>query len=904
VGHARHARRADQHAVTAPSGVPGRRTDLPTGTVTFLFSDIEGSTRLVQEVGPDVFRATLEDHHRLLRDVFSAHGGVERGTQGDSFAVIFREGPAAVAAAVAAQRALSEHAWPPGVTVRVRIGLHTGLGLAGGDDYVGVDIHRAARIAALAHGGQTLISDATRALVERDLPAGASLRDLGVHRLRDMAYPERLFEVALNGMSSAGSLRANPAGNLPPALTALVGRSRELDEVPRLQQANRLVTIIGPGGIGKTSLALELARQVASEYPDGAWLARLEAIVDSALFDTAVVDALGIPDAGARTPAARLEDHLADRALLLILDNLEQLPGVGRRAVELLGIAPGLRILATSRAPLGVTVEQIYPMEPLAIDADGLATPDAVRLFVERARRARPGYTPDAADEAAVAEICRRVDGLPLGIELAAAQVRILPPRAILDRLERRLELPAPGAADLPARHRTLRDTVSWSYDLLGPAARTVLGGLSVFVGGTRLDEAEAALRDGSGRDLDVLSALTSLNDHSLILPRSGIDGPRFAMLDTIQSFAREKLEASGQVGHARARHAAAYLALAEAEAAHLPGRDQAVRLRRLTEDHDNLRAAVAWTIDARDPETGLRFAAALWRFWQQRGHLAEAHAALPELLAIPGAERDDGLRMRAVEAVGGIAYWRGEMAEANAAYEEQVRIARAIGDRLGEADGSFNLAHSLSVDGNGDATTAMLTIAGDSYDELGDERGRARVAWAISAGGLMVGGDIVPPGPESVDALRAMHERFEALDDFLYAELCVGSIAWVHLVLGDLREAARWGGRAMRTSWQAGSVADTTFSLRAAAIVAAEAGRWQDAATLLGAYEQFERRFAVRPPVILEVVTGRADPRAVSSKHLGDAAFDAAAGNGRAMSFDEAVDYALRVVDGITRGA
>ncbi|HEU0236028.1 MAG TPA: adenylate/guanylate cyclase domain-containing protein [Candidatus Limnocylindrales bacterium] len=892
--------------MTTTSGVPGRRPDLPTGTVTFLFSDIEASTRLVQEVGPDVFRATLEDHHRVMRTAFSANGGVERGTQGDSFAVIFREGPAAVAAAVAAQRALADHAWPPGASVRVRIGLHTGLGIAGGDDYVGVDIHRAARIAGLAQGGQTLVSDATRALVERDLPPGTSLRDLGVHRLRDMTHPERLFEIVVPGISPvAGSLRAAPAGNVPPALTALVGRGHDLDELTRLLEASRLVTIIGPGGIGKTTLALELARRVAADHPDGAWLARLDAVSDGALFDTTVVDALGIPDAGTRTPAARLEDHLANRALLLVLDNLEQLPGVGRRIVDLLGVAPGVRVLATSRGPLGVSAEQIYPLEPLAIENDEHGTPDAVRLFIERARRARPAYAPDAADEAAIAAICRRVDGLPLGIELAAAQVRILPMRAILDRLERRLDLPTPGAADLPARHRTLRDTVAWSYELLDPAARGVLRRLAVFEGGSRLDEVERAVGGGVGGavggapdgDADVLSSLTALNDHSLIVPRSGVDGPRFAMLDTIRSFAGERLEESGEGEDARSRHAVAYLALAEAEAVHLPGREQAVRLERLTEDHDNLRAAVAWSIEAGDAEMGLRFAASLWRFWQLRGHLAEAHAVMPRLLGIPGAERDDVLRLRAIEAAGGIAYWRGEIAEARAHYETQMRIARSIGDRLGEADGAFNLAHAISVGGEGDAAAALLGRAGDLYADLGHERGQARVAWARSAGGLINGETGFNLGPEALDVLTAMHARFEALDDFLYAELCVGSIAWVNLVLGNIVEAARWGGRAMRTSWQAGSVSDTTFSLRAAAIVAAETERWQEAATLLGAYEEFERRFAVRPPVILEVVTGRADPSTVARAHLGDAGFSAAAEFGRAMSFDEAVEYALDMI-------
>jgi len=887
--------------VTGVSSVAGRRRDLPTGTVTFLFSDIEGSTRLVQEVGPDVFRAVLEDHNRLLRGAFSAHGGVERGTQGDSFAVIFREGPAAVAAAVEAQRALAGHAWPARASVRVRIGLHTGIGVAGGDDYVGVDIHRAARIAGLANGGQTLLSDSTRSLVARDLPSGTWLRDLGMHRLRDLAHPEQVFELVVDGVSPTVGLRAASApGNLPPALGALVGRDRELAQVERHLEAGRLVTITGPGGIGKTSLAIALARRVAARFPNGTWLVRLESVTDPGLVDASVVDALGIRDAGMRTPRDRLEDFLREATLVLVLDNLEQLPTIGTRVVELLQVSPGIRVVATSRAPLGVMAEQVYPIPPLALEPTDWAEADAARLFTERARRARPDYAPDRAEQAAIAAICRRVDGLPLGIELAAAQIRLLPARTIQDRIERSLDLPAAAPADLPSRHRTLRDTVAWSYELLDAPARSALARLSVTVGGFRLEEAEAIGRSAAGDEPDMLAAIATLSDHSLLMPRPGVDGPRFAMLDTIRSFATERLESSGERRDVQRRHALAYLALAEAEASRIPGRDQAVRLVRLTEDHDNLRAAVAWAIETAEADIGLRFAAALWRFWQLRGHLAEAHEVVPALLSIPGAQRDDAQRLRAMEAAGGIEYWRGDMHAATLAYREQVRIGQAVGDGSGEADGWFNLAHTLNVQGQFSDGASAIDRSAELYARRDDERGLARAAWAGAATAVVaepVGGAW---DPAVVDVLDEQRRKFEALDDFLYAELCAATLAWVNLALGNLREAARWGSRTLRGAWEAGDVSSSTFTLRAASVLAASTRQWVEAATLAGAADEYERRYAVQPPMILDAIIGGDDTKQLARDNLGTEGFDAAVEAGHLMTIDEAVDYALRFIDSV----
>ena len=474
---------------------------LPTGTVTFLFTDIEGSTRLLQQLG-DAYPEVLSEHHRLLRGAVESAGGVAIGSEGDSLFASFARAPSGLAAAVAAQLALAAQEWPDGAAVRVRMGLHTGEALVRDGTYVGLDVHRAARIAAVGHGGQVLLSDTTRALVEQALPAGGELRDLGQHRLKDLAQPERIFETVIAGLPSTfpplRSLDATP-NNLPTQMTSFVGRAREVAEATRLLATTRLLTLTGPGGTGKTRLSLQVAAEAASDYPDGVFFVPLGPLDDAGVVAPAIVQALGMREAVNQPPVDRLSEYLRDRRLLLVLDNFEQVQEAAALVGELLRSSPGLRAVVTSRSPLHIYGEQEYAVPPLGLPVAGadpdpveIARYESVALFVERAAAVNPGFRLTAANAAIVAEICALLDGLPLAIELAAARTRLLPPQALLARLGQRLDTLSSGSRDLPERQQTLRGAIAWSYDLLDGKARQLFACFSVFVGGADLAAAEA----------------------------------------------------------------------------------------------------------------------------------------------------------------------------------------------------------------------------------------------------------------------------------------------------------------------------------------------------------------------------------------------------------------------------
>ena len=464
-------------------------------------------------------------------------------------------------------------------------------------------------------------------------------------------------------------------------MTSFVGRVRELDELAAILDDARLVTLTGPGGTGKSSLAVELASRVAGRFADGCWFIPLDGVADADLVPAAIAATVGLV-ADPTSARERLPAYLADQSLLLVLDNVEQVRSIAPFLQDLLRESPDVRIVATSRAPLQVSAEQEYPVLPLPLpdsneDLASAGGSDCVQLFVERARPVQLGFHLTTENVAAVSGICTRLDGLPLGIELAAGRVGLLAPAAIAERIGRQLDLPGSAPRDLPERQRTMHSTIAWSHDLLREPSRRLFARLAVFAGGCRLEEAEAVCGSFDDVGIDTLEGLSSLVEESLVQTSIGPDGPRFGLLETIRFFASERLAEAGEVDVVRRRHALAYLALAEASTAHVPGRDQVGWLARLSADQDNLRAAVRWAIDTGDAEIGLRLLTAQWRFWQLAGHIDEGLAASSEILGIPGADRPTIWRLRGLDAVGGLHYWHGDAVRAGQLYAEQLSSPR-----------------------------------------------------------------------------------------------------------------------------------------------------------------------------------------------------------------------------------
>ena len=717
-------------------------TDLPTGTVTFLFTDVEGSTRLAQQLG-DAWPPLLERHRVIARAAWAAHDGVEIGTEGDSFFVVFTSAPHSLAAAVAAQRGLAAEPWPADAPVRIRIGMHTGDGVLSGGSYVGLDVHRAARIAGAGHGGQVLLSASTRALAEGSLPDGVTLREMGEHRLKDLSRPERIWDLVVAGLPSdfppLKTLNAVP-NNLPTQLTSFLGRRQEISEASQLLLEGRLLTLTGPGGTGKTRLALQIAADATDRFPDGIYFVPLGTISQSDLVLPTIAQALGLVDPGTEA-LDRLAEHIGDRCFLLVLDNFEQVNDAAPQVAELLARAAKISVLVTSRSPLRVYGEREYPVPPLGVpdpkhlpDFEQLSTYESVALFIERAMAVRPDFAVSGANAPAVAEICVRLDGLPLAIELAAARVRVLSPQAIMERLGDRLKLLSGGSRDLPERQQTLRGAIAWSHDLLEESDQRVFARISVFAGGATLDAIERVVFD-DGETADPLDAVESLVDKSLVRQESEPDGePRFRMLSTIREFAMERLDERGEAEEMGERHAAWVHALVEEGANNIFGPDQKRVLDRFEREHDNIRGALSRDIAHGHTERAMRIFAACWRFWQMRGYLAEGREQAERVIAIPDGRAFPEARALALEAAGGIAYWQADLVGARPWYEEAVDLARASGDKARIANAVYNVGFTFSM--NRDDQLAARALAQEAlaiYRELGDKAGIGRSLWGLA---------------------------------------------------------------------------------------------------------------------------------------------------------------------------
>jgi predicted ATPase/class 3 adenylate cyclase len=610
------------------------------GTVTLLFSDIEGSTRLLRRLG-DAYAAALSAHRDLIRDAVGRHRGFEVDVQGDAFFVTFGSAYDAVAAAAEVQRALAEHVWPEGSELRVRIGLHTGEPAFVDGRYVGLDVHHGARVMAAGHGGQVLVSQSTRALLD----GRVRLRDLGEHRLKDLSEPQHLYQLEIDGLPAEfpplNTLDNRPT-NLPALASTFIGRAAELAEVESLlaREDVRLLTLTGAGGSGKTRLALQVAGEMIERFTSGVFFVSLARVRDWELVVPTIARALGLREHAGETMLETLTEYVRDRELLLVLDNLEQVPAAAPAIAGLLAAAPRLCVLSTSRTPLRLSGELTYAVPPLALpDAGRPADPaelersDAVLLFVERARAAAADFALTPANADAVAQICVRLDGLPLAIELAAPRVRALPPPALLRRLDRRLSLLTGGAHDLDERQRTLRATIEWSHELLLDDEKSLFARMGALVGGCRLDAAEFLCDpDCSRAPGEILDGLGSLVDKSLLRRTTDSDGePRFWMFETIREYALEMLEASGDAEQARRLHALWFVE--EAERLDVASRtaDRSTCLARLEEDDGNLTAAIAFARETRDAELMLRLVTALWSFWSTRGYVDEGRRALED---------------------------------------------------------------------------------------------------------------------------------------------------------------------------------------------------------------------------------------------------------------------------------
>ena len=904
---------------------------LPAGTVTFLFTDIEGSTALITRLG-SAYEELLEVHRAILRAAFEAAGGFEVQTEGDAFFVVFASAGAAAAACIAAQRGLSTYPWPTDSPVRVRMGLHTGEATPTMDgDYTSLEVHRAARIAAAGHGGQVLVSETTRTLLEGRLPADVTIRDLGEHRLKDLR-PERLSQLEAAGLPvdfpPIRSLDRRP-NNLPTQLTSFVGRDRDLAATQLLLDASRLLTLTGPGGIGKTRLALQLAAAAADGYPDGVWFVPLEPLREAELVPGAIAHVVGLADSGVRPAAELLVEHLAARTCLLVLDNFEQVIAAAPLVAQLLRACPDLTVVATSRGALHVSGEQEYavpglptppdsrhlstlevaqlPADVRAGDPATLGQYEAVRLFVARAVAVRADFRVTNENAPAVAGICAALQGLPLAIELAAAGVKVLTPEAILDRLEHRLELLASASRDLPERQRTLRGAIAWSYDLLDDAGRRLLARLSVFVGGCDLPMIERVCDPDGELGIDLLDVLVALVDQSLVRSDDVAGVPRFALLDTIRTYGAERLDSSGEGAVVRARHLAAYLELAERAASELSGPSQRTWLDRLEADADNLRAALDRAEAIPDPEAAARLGFALWRFWQQRGYLREARRRLTALEA-HGWDLAPKTHARLLEALAGVAYWQADFEASRPWYETALEIWRTLGDRREIANGLYNLGSSnipaLRRGGDSRDTETWrrartdLDEALENYEAIGDRLGQGNVQWGI--GGLYYFASEVA---EAEGWYVRSLEHFRAAGNRTMEAWALHMLGSAVLKQGRTDSAADMLRHALRHFHEAGDLSGITMVVDDLSAVAVTEGDLPRAARLRGAARQLTQSTGTELAGIVEEVFEQATrPNARVAMDAAERERLEAQGGGLAL--DTAVAYALGEADPFAPGA
>jgi len=900
-------------------------------TFTFLFTDIQGSTALLGRLGESLYGQLLADHHALIRSGLAAHDGREVDTEGDAFFAVFSSPRACVAAVLEMQQALAAHAWPGGEQVRVRMGVHTGEAAKTVTGLVGLDVHRAARVAAAGYGGQVLLSESAAALVRDSLPPGVSLADLGSHRLKDLGRPERIFQLQAAGLQAEfPPLRSlgNPAlpNNLPAQLSAFIGRDREIGEVRALVGSSRLVTLTGAGGAGKTRLGLQVAAGLLDGSGDGVWLVELAAVTSEDAVPAAIAGALRIPAQPGRPALDVLAGALGPQDMLIVLDNCEHLiGGCAKTAEAILRRCPKVHLIVTSREPLGIGGEMIYRVPPLSLPAPGesgeaaAAACDAVALFAARARAQGISLALDADTFARVVSVCRRLDGMPLAIELAAARLRSMSLADLAGRLDQRFRLLTGGSRTALARQQTLRATVDWSYSLLTSGEQVLLGRLSVFAACFDLAAAEAVA--GSG-DIDTVEAgglLGSLVDKSLVVAEPDGTALRYRLLETIRLFAAERLAGAGpgQAAAARAAHAAHYLAVAEAAVPHLYGPQQGAWFTRLDADQANLRRAAG---EPGGTTQALRFGVALWRYWWVRSRNEEAAGLLVPVLSRPEAATDPALfadaltaavgytmftdlptsvrlAEKAAEVAGGLGDHRlfilsraylcwvyrfaGQPERARPLGADAVQRARRLGDDvlLGESLAAYASAFRPEEAGPLYAEAfACAERSGDLFMEL--------VLHNNAGVDALEMGDIPGARAHTEAAIRAA----EALGMLHYGEsVTLGMILRAEHDLDGARSTLQ---EALRIGRRIGAKRDMAGAMEGLAYLDGDLGDWHRAAMLHGAAQALLDQTGV--PWEPGEARDRQESLDQATAALGDEQFQQAYTRGKALSFDQATGLAL----------
>ncbi len=866
---------------------------LPTGTVTFLFTDIEGSTKLAQE-HPDKWEKTRARHHAILQSAMDAHNGYVFQIIGDAFCVAFHTANDGLRAAIEAQQKLQKEDWGE-TPIKVRMGLHTGEAETDGRDYHGyLTMAKVQRVMSVAYGGQVLLSNASAELVYHKLPSGINLRDMKEHRLKGMPDPEQLWQVVAPDLQQdyppLQSLVEIP-NNLPAQLSTFIGREKEIAEVETALCEHRLVTLTGSGGAGKTRLSLQIAANLLDSFPNGIWFVELATITDPDLIPQTILSAAEMRAQQGRTALDSLKDFLREKTSLLILDNCEHLIEVCAKLTEtLLSVAPNLKVLASSREALGVNGEKAWHVPSLSIPdlkhlpaVEQLSQYEAVRLFIDRASLLQPHFAVTNDNALAVAQICSRLDGIPLAIELAAARVKVLKAEQIAERLNDRFRLLTGGSRTALPRQQTLRALIDWSYELLSENERTLLRKLAVFSGGCTLEAAERVCNDDNIQVDDVLDLLTHLVDKSLIILQDG----RYRMLETTRQYAREKMIGAGEEMVAQQAHFDYFILLAEEAEIHLLGPDQVIWLNRIEKEHDNCRTALEWYMQNQKGDRALRMAGALGIFWCKHSHFSEGRRWLGKLL-MKFSDAPEQVQVKAWRFAGVLAIWQQDGAEAYRIFTENMEREQKLGDQWGIAYSLVQLANVALSDGEVEQAMALNKRSITLSREID-------AFWVLAMAHISLGyvehalGNLSRAEELYTESLRHCRRLGEKWGSSLALENLGSLMCWKK----DFVAAKKFFLECLEISWELGEKDTIRYILAGLATVYQNEGRHKLSAQLQGIVIAMEREYGLMShPVEKELFDTTADCLKTS---MGEQAYQHELEIGKSLTLEETVARVLK---------